>query len=126
MFKTFNRPISSHITIYLPQVSSLFSIWHRISGILLTSTLFLSLYSLKFSIWWLSFKLYDFMASSFIIYLVFFICVTSFSYHLLNGLRHIFWDFDLFLTNNLILVSSILIVVFFLIFQVIIFKIFIY
>nr|YP_010316753.1 succinate:cytochrome c oxidoreductase subunit 3 [Batrachospermum sp.]UNB13406.1 succinate:cytochrome c oxidoreductase subunit 3 [Batrachospermum sp.] len=126
MFKIFNRPISSHITIYLPQISSLFSIWHRISGVLLISFFFFGLYSLKLSIWWLSFRLYGFAISNFIIYLIFFVCITSFFYHLLNGLRHIFWDFNLFLTNNLILVSGILITTFLLIFQVIIFKIFIY
>nr|YP_009441353.1 succinate dehydrogenase subunit 3 [Lympha mucosa]ATN23362.1 succinate dehydrogenase subunit 3 [Lympha mucosa] len=126
MFKTFNRPISPHITIYLPQISSLFSIWHRISGILLTTFFFLNLYLLKFNVWWLSFKLQNFSINSFIIYLILFIVIISFLYHWLNGLRHILWDFNLFLTNSSVLTTSILIITFVLIFQIITLKIFIY
>lgn len=51
-----NRPISPHLTIYKPQLSSLLSIWHRISGVclvvcfitlILISKLTIGLYVLK-------------------------------------------------------------------------------
>nr|YP_009515594.1 succinate:cytochrome c oxidoreductase subunit 3 [Sirodotia delicatula]AVK39605.1 succinate:cytochrome c oxidoreductase subunit 3 [Sirodotia delicatula] len=127
MIRIYNRPISPHLTVYSPQLSSLFSIWHRISGVLLTVTIFLSLYSLKLTIWWLSFgSLYFVIENNFIFYIVFFTILTSFCYHLLNGLRHILWDFNLFLTNNSMFFSSFFILSLVFSFQILGLKFFIY
>nr|AVK39555.1 succinate:cytochrome c oxidoreductase subunit 3 [Paralemanea sp.] len=124
MFKTSNRPISPHITIYLPQWSSLFSIWHRISGLLLTSSLFFSLFLLKSNYWWLSFKLYYMNTSS--LCCLFSIYLITFLYHFFNGLRHILWDFNLLLTTKLAFLSSLLVIIFVTLFQAVFIKIFLY
>lgn len=108
----FNRPVSPHLTIYLPQVSSLFSIWHRITGVVLTifilsPFLFLDLvfnfefpflFNLYFSYWFILFY-YLFFSSSFI-------------YHSLNGVRHLLWDLKLFLKLHFLYPSSIVILLF--------------
>ena len=87
------RPLSPHIQIYKPQISSVLSILHRLTGIALAvGTLLLT--------WWLTAAAYSpaafshvqgFMASWFgqLILLGF---TFAFFYHLSNGIRHMFWD----------------------------------
>jgi succinate dehydrogenase / fumarate reductase cytochrome b subunit len=88
-----NRPLSPHLQVYRPQLTSMLSILHRFTGLALgVGTLLLT--------WWLvaaaagpeAFgSVQSFLASWFgrLVLLGF-----SFSlfYHLLNGIRHLVWD----------------------------------
>nr|NP_062489.1 succinate:cytochrome c oxidoreductase subunit 3 [Chondrus crispus]P48934.1 RecName: Full=Succinate dehydrogenase cytochrome b560 subunit; AltName: Full=Succinate dehydrogenase, subunit III [Chondrus crispus]CAA87612.1 succinate dehydrogenase, subunit III [Chondrus crispus] len=100
-FKISNRPIAPHLLVYTPQLSSLFSIWHRISGvglafffttflifirIILSSNFACNLLTL------ISFEISQWI----IIYFNLFILLFLF-YHLFNGTRHIIWDFGFLL-----------------------------
>lgn len=85
-----NRPLSPHLTIYKPQITSMLSIAHRGTGVFL----FLGVSLL---VWWLVSSVYSdaqvwnlFDSPVGYIFLGFW----SFSlfYHLLNGIRHLFWD----------------------------------
>ncbi len=87
------RPLSPHLQIYKPQISTVMSILHRLTGLALgVGTLLLT--------WWLialaagpdSFNVVqDFIGS-----VVGIIILIGFSwalfYHLCNGIRHLFWD----------------------------------
>tara|TARA_Y100000589_G_scaffold326996_1_gene367939 strand:- start:557 stop:943 length:387 start_codon:yes stop_codon:yes gene_type:complete len=93
-----NLPISPHLQIYKPQITSVLSITHRITGFCLNIALFF------FTLWLISLSLgknaYDFFIgifSSFPARLIFTISIFGFFYHFLNGLRHILWDFGFFL-----------------------------
>ena len=94
--KTRARPLSPHIRIYRAQITSVFSILHRLSGILLV------LGAILFSIW----------LSVLVFFAEFFVVVSEFLafwpvkvlllgwifalfYHLCNGLRHLLWDLRL-------------------------------
>ena len=111
----FNRPISPHLVIYSPQFSSLFSIWHRISGVSLAS--FISLYLIVFKSLtiinynWLSMLSYLLInlnkTTGFIAY-IYLLILLILLYHMLNGLRHIIWDMGLFLSLRALYVSSLL------------------
>lgn len=89
-----NRPISPHLTVYKPQITSVMSILHRITGtfqsfgtvsiFLLILTLFLGENYYNFMN--LFFK--SFLGKTFLFFYIFSIC-----YHLCNGLRHLAWDF---------------------------------
>nr|YP_009040911.1 succinate:cytochrome c oxidoreductase subunit 3 [Neopyropia fucicola]AIB08131.1 succinate:cytochrome c oxidoreductase subunit 3 [Neopyropia fucicola] len=92
-----NRPISPHLTIYNPQRSSIFSIWHRISGVimlvLIVSPIFLLnqvhfSYVTIFSIH----SLVDYLFSPWLLTSVRWVVSTIFLYHVSNGIRHFFWD----------------------------------
>nr|WOL37344.1 succinate dehydrogenase cytochrome b560 subunit [Grateloupia asiatica] len=113
---TFNRPISPHLSVYLPQVSSMFSIWHRISGILLITGFSFFLLTLKITVQSDYLELFLFFTSlpfwfSNSFYLI---CSFIFVYHALNGLRHITWDLFLFLeVNQLNFSATILIILLF-------------
>ena len=89
-----NRPLSPHIQIYRPQLTSVLSILHRITGVALTvGTLLLA--------WWLVAGTYGadafanvqgFLGSWFGQLLLWGFTFAVY-YHLANGIRHLFWDF---------------------------------
>lgn len=87
------RPLSPHLQVYKPQLTSMMSIMHRITGSALAIGLIVPT-------WWLvsitqgpdSFMQFqEFMRSPVGIFLL---AGWAFSliYHLLNGLRHLMWD----------------------------------
>ncbi len=94
-------PLSPHLQIYKPQITSLLSISHRITG-----------FALNFSLTILVIGLFCIaLGETYFIYfigilntiplkIILFITILGFTYHLLNGLRHILWDFGLFLENK--------------------------
>lgn len=92
-----NRPISPHLTIYLPQISSISSILHRFSGLILILSLFICIFFNNlinnyyffnlFYYWWN----YSFILFYFNIEIIFY-------YHFFNGLRFILLNFG-FLYN---------------------------
>nr|AHA47113.1 succinate dehydrogenase subunit 3 [Amborella trichopoda] len=92
------RPLPPHLTIYKPQLTSTFSIFHRISGAFLaTMVLFSSLFCLKIGL--ISFTYEKFYQSSFNLpkFILSLVDLTALAlcYHISNGVRHLFWDFYL-------------------------------
>ena len=88
-----NRPLSPHLTIYRPQMTSISSILNRIAGnALLVSSLLV--------VWWLLaaasgpeyFAIADGVITSFLFDLVMFLSVWALWYHALAGVRHLIWD----------------------------------
>lgn len=88
-----NRPLSPHLQIYKPQLTSVLSILHRITGCALAvGTLLL--------VWWLVaaatgpdyFALVQAVMGSWIGILVLIGFSFALFYHLCNGIRHLFWD----------------------------------
>ncbi|MDH5750228.1 MAG: succinate dehydrogenase, cytochrome b556 subunit [Rhodospirillales bacterium] len=88
-----NRPLSPHLQIYRPQITSILSILHRLTGIILAGGAVLLTY-------WLAAGVYgpdafaraqSFMAS---IPGRFLLLGWTFSlfFHLCNGIRHLLWD----------------------------------
>ena len=91
--KNNNRPISPHLQIYKPQITSILSISHRFTGIILFFSCFLVciwLFAMAFND-----NLYDLINiffSGIIGKVILFFITFSFFYHLLNGVRHLVWD----------------------------------
>jgi succinate dehydrogenase / fumarate reductase cytochrome b subunit len=87
------RPVSPHLQIYRPQLTSITSILHRITG----SFLALGILAL---IYWLAaaatsaeaFDQAQTLAGSIIGRTLLFFWTGAFFYHLLNGIRHLAWD----------------------------------
>lgn len=88
-----NRPLSPHLQIYKPQLTSITSILHRATGVALAvGTLFL--------VWWLMaaatggvyFDFVQGIMGSWIGLLVLAGFSYALFYHLCNGIRHLFWD----------------------------------
>jgi succinate dehydrogenase / fumarate reductase cytochrome b subunit len=88
------RPLSPHLQIYKPQLTSMLSIAHRATGVALAvGTLML--------VWWLvaaasggdgAFATVQGFLGSWLGLLLLFGWTFSFFYHLCNGVRHLIWD----------------------------------
>ncbi|QNT69820.1 succinate dehydrogenase, cytochrome b556 subunit [Defluviicoccus vanus] len=88
------RPLSPHLQVYKPQLTSVLSILHRVTGVALTAgTLLLT--------WWLvsaaygpdAFATAQGFAGSLIGQLILWGFTFALFYHLGNGVRHLAWDF---------------------------------
>ena len=87
------RPLSPHIQIYRPQITSVLSILHRATGI------FLCFGAVVFA-WWVialalgpeAYAAVRGALGSWLGRLLLFAWTFSFFYHLCNGVRHLFWD----------------------------------
>ena len=94
-------PLSPHLQIYKPQITSLLSISHRISGVALNFMLvILVLGLLCITLGESYFELLISLINSFPIKIMIFLAILGFSYHFLNGIRHIIWDFGFLLGNR--------------------------
>lgn len=86
------RPLSPHLSIYKPQISTVLSIGHRLSGI----GLFVML---SFLAWWFVLWVFNRFDQSYLEifnngFFKFLLVLTSygFFYHLCTGIRHLIWD----------------------------------
>ena len=88
-----NRPLSTHLTIYRPQMTSISSIFVRITGnALLAATLLLIAWLLAASTSAAAFAWVQYVITSWFGDLVFILSLWALWYHTLGGLRHLIWD----------------------------------
>jgi succinate dehydrogenase / fumarate reductase cytochrome b subunit len=88
-----SRPMSPHLQIYKPQITSVMSILHRITGVALV-------FGLLMFLWFMaalaggpeSYSTFIGFSSSFLGIIAIFGFVLALSYHLCNGIRHLAWD----------------------------------
>lgn len=88
-----NRPLSPHLQVYRPQLTSITSILTRITGNAL-------LFGALLVVWWLLaaasgeayFEFVDGIATSWFGKLVFLGSIWALWYHTLAGMRHLYWD----------------------------------
>lgn len=91
-----DRPLSPHLQVYKPQLTSVLSITHRATGVVLAMGLLLLTY-------WLialaagpeSYTYARALLASWIGKLVLLAFSFALFYHLCNGIRHMFWDVGL-------------------------------
>jgi succinate dehydrogenase / fumarate reductase cytochrome b subunit len=93
-----NRPLSPHLSIYKPQITSMLSILHRMTGAFLYVGLVLFSWFLISSKFQDSGILLSYSESYKSIFtssfgrVVVFLWSLAFFYHFCNGIRHLFWD----------------------------------
>ena len=88
-----NRPLSPHLTIYRPQMTSISSIFVRITGnALLAGTLLLIAWLLAASTSAAAFDWVQYVITSWFGDLVLLLSLWALWYHMLGGLRHLIWD----------------------------------
>jgi succinate dehydrogenase / fumarate reductase cytochrome b subunit len=86
------RPLSPHLTIYKKQISSVLSIFHRLTGI----GVFIGF---SVATWWMVFWIFSKfdpyiynMADNCVVRVGLYALSMGLFYHLCNGIRHLFWD----------------------------------
>ncbi len=99
-----NNPLSPHLEIYKWQISSLLSITHRIVGVInILAITLICIWTLSLLAGEDSYEITQiFLRSFFGKFIIVFLCWT-FSFHILNEIRHLIWDagfgFDLKVTK---------------------------
>ena len=90
---TKNRPLSPHLSIYKPQLTSVLSITHRITGAVLAAGLIALvawLWALAYCedavTWWQTYQQEWWFTAALMGWTL------AFFYHLMNGIRHLGWD----------------------------------
>lgn len=90
---TDHRPLSPHLQIYRPQITSVLSILHRITGVLLAlGTLLLVYWLLAAASGPSAFATAQGLIGSWLGRLVLLGWTFALFYHLCNGIRHLCWD----------------------------------
>ncbi len=90
---TDNRPLSPHLQVYRPQLTSVMSISHRISGILLSlGMVVVVLWLLALASGPEAFERINTVLATPIGLIAMLVWTFSLFYHLLNGIRHLLWD----------------------------------
>ena len=99
-----NNPLSPHLGIYKWQISSLLSITHRIVGVInIIAITLICIWTLSLLVGENSYETTQLILKSlFGKFIIVFLC-WSFSFHILNEIRHLIWDmgygFDLKVTK---------------------------
>ena len=89
-----NRPLSPHLSIHKTILTSVFSIFHRITGIgLSVGSILISLWIALIALGKEYFLLFQEILSSFFFILVLVLWTIGMFYHLFNGIRYLFWSF---------------------------------
>jgi len=87
------RPLSPHLQIYRPQLTSIMSISHRAAGVALAvGALFLVCWITAAASGPAAFAALRGFIGSWFGYLILFGWSVALFYHLCNGIRHLFWD----------------------------------
>lgn len=93
------RPLSPHLQVYRPQLTSMMSIAHRASGIVLTTgTLVLAAWLLTLALGSQSYMVLAGLLAHPLGQFVLFGYSAALIYHAMNGIRHLFWDLGFGLT----------------------------
>lgn len=120
-----NRSLSPHLRSYKPQITSVVSIFHRITGSLLGVVLlcFPIIFSVVNSFSSINYAYVLFTYFVLFLYLFVYLFLATFVFHCLNGLRHIMWDFcvgldlnNLYISGYLVISSSVVLAFFFTVF----------
>jgi len=91
--KLVRRPISPHLQVYKPQMSSVTSIFHRITGCALgLGTLLLTLWLVTAASDDSAFSVVQAIFASWIGILILIGFTAALFYHFANGIRHLAWD----------------------------------
>ena len=87
------RPLSPHLQVYRPQLTSLMSISHRATGVALTTgTLVMAIWLIALALGGDSFAMTAALLAHPLGQFVLFGYSVALIYHALNGIRHMFWD----------------------------------
>jgi len=87
------RPLSPHLQVYRPQLTSMLSILHRMTGFgLAVGAIAVTAWLMSAVMGEKAFNDFHAVAASLVGKLFLFGWVWAFVYHFLNGLRHLVWD----------------------------------
>ena len=111
---TRKRPLSPHLQIYKPQLTSILSILHRATGVTLSmGSIILVLWIIALTLGEETYAMCSLIVNHWFSKLVLLGFTFGLFYHLSNGIRHLFWDagygYDLkvaYMSGSVVVVAS--------------------
>ena len=91
-----NRPLSPHLSIHKKFLTSIFSIFHRFTGIGLSiGSIFITFWIAIIALGPKYFSLFECISSSILFKIILFVWTIGIFYHLFNGIRYLFWSYGI-------------------------------
>ncbi|MBH68283.1 MAG: succinate dehydrogenase, cytochrome b556 subunit [Rhodospirillaceae bacterium] len=88
-----NRPLSPHLQVYKPQLTSVLSITHRLTGIALSlGTIFIICWLIAIASGEKYYSVFQYIITEWYGMAILLGFTWALFYHLCNGIRHLFWD----------------------------------
>ena len=88
-----NRPLSPHLQVYKPQLTSVLSITHRATGIALSlGTIFFICWLIAVASGEKYYSVFQYIMTEWYGMVILLGFTWALFYHLFNGIRHLFWD----------------------------------
>ena len=111
---TRKRPLSPHLQIYKPQLTSILSILHRATGVTLSmGSIILVLWIIALTLGEETYAMFSLIVNHWFSKFVLLGFTFGLFYHLSNGIRHLFWDagygYDLkvaYMSGSVVVVAS--------------------
>ena len=102
-----NRPLSPHLSIHKKVLTSIFSIFHRITGIALSlGTVLIAIWISFLSLGPNYFFIFELLSSSMIFKFILFLWTFGIFYHSFNGIRYLYWTFGIGMDLKTVYVSG--------------------
>ena len=93
---TENRPLSPHLSIHKRILTSVFSIFHRFTGICLSiGSIIISFWIATIALGPKYFSLFEYISSLILFKIILFAWTIGIFYHLFNGIRYLFWSYGI-------------------------------
>ena len=87
------RPLSPHLQIYKPQLTSILSILHRATGVMLSmGSIILVVWVIALTLGKDTYLMYSDLINHWFSHIILLGFTFGLFYHLSNGIRHLFWD----------------------------------
>ena len=107
-----NRPLSPHLSIHKKILTSVFSIFHRFTGIGLSlGAILLSIWILLLALGPKYYSIFQNISSLLIFKFFLFLWTLAVFYHLFNGVRYLFWSFGKMMDLNVVYKSGYVVVI---------------
>jgi len=91
-----NRPLSPHLSIHKKILTSVFSIFHRITGIALSiGSILIAIWIFLIALGPKYFLFFEIIAASIFFKIILFFWTLGIFYHTFNGVRYLFWSYGL-------------------------------
>ena len=91
-----NRPLSPHLSIHKKVLTSVFSIFHRITGLGLSiGSIFLALWISLLALGQNYFFIFEVISAGLFFKIILFLWTIGIFYHLFNGMRYLYWTYGL-------------------------------
>ena len=108
-----NNPLSPHLQIYRWHISSLLSITHRITGVInLLALILIFFWLVVLSFGESNYELFLILINNFFGKFILAAFTWSMCFHLLSGIRHLFWDFGYGFEIKVANISGVIVIIF--------------